>query len=827
MQYGTQESSIWSKLGDGRATPDRITSPPTYAGTDEYGGRKLSTAINKPFAAIDRASVAKSTRKLSENEDDLLAAFDAKAPVDSSSNFPVPINGRDSPMYRQTATSEKHSALQKVAGLNGHSGANLDDDLFGLGTMTSANASQSIPSGQVLPDDDVLGLLGKPLSEMPVQQVKDVTSPSLEASEKSSPLGKAIAELVNMGFSPKKSKRALQTTDSGLDIQGAVGWLLDQVPDESRQKPRIRTLPRRNSREARDHQTIIRPTRTGSQDDNTPMPAWMRQQSRSNSSQRRQESKSPVNGDKDPGKYAAEIGSNLFKTANTLWKTSTKKLNQAVSEFNSDSDSSQPKWMREVQNGQQEPSRKKSRKPDQSIEPEDPPPMDSRPSEPALLGPDITDEALMLESGDAHPRNRKQPRVFRPTPNLDHHMLSSQDHPPSALEQSRITQPSLPKLGQQTKSGDPRLKLSRQALEEQTSQAYISPARRKRPVPELRPAEEDLIRDVSSSTKVTSHVKPKPTAQIQTRHPPPPTQQPMAIARKLPPLSSIALQASTSHRHAGTSAYKLGNYAQATASYTSSLSSLPVSHPLTVLLLTNRALTHLKTGDPKACISDADAALAVIGPSKGEGELVELGSEEGSKGMATFWGKAMTRKAEALEQLERWDDAAKIWKECVEAGVGGNTSIEGRNRCEKVTGGSGLQGNSVTPKPQPAVRKPPPKSKPKASALDDLSGTRHADVPSSAKAVNRLRAANAEAERVDDEKFALADSVDERLTKWRKGKEGNLRALLGSLDTVLWEEAGWKKVGLSELIVPGKVKVAYIKGISKVHPDKVCCLCYL
>jgi hypothetical protein len=105
--------------------------------------------------------------------------------------------------------------------------------------------------------------------------------------------------------------------------------------------------------------------------------------------------------------------------------------------------------------------------------------------------------------------------------------------------------------------------------------------------------------------------------------------------------------------------------------------------------------------------------------------------------------------------------------------------------------------------------------------MDDLNGRPAAATASSAEAVTRLRAANAATEKAEDEKFALSDSVDARLTAWRKGKEGNLRALLGSLDTVLWEGANWKKVGMSELIVPGRVKVAYMKGIAKVHPDKV------
>ena len=85
---------------------------------------------------------------------------------------------------------------------------------------------------------------------------------------------------------------------------------------------------------------------------------------------------------------------------------------------------------------------------------------------------------------------------------------------------------------------------------------------------------------------------------------------------------------------------------------------------------------------------------------------------------------------------------------------------------------------------------------------------------------SRLRKANQAAERADEEKFALSESVDARLAAWRNGKQDNLRALLGSLDTVLWPEAGWKKVNMSELIMPNKVKINYMKGIGKVHNGK-------
>jgi len=182
--------------------------------------------------------------------------------------------------------------------------------------------------------------------------------------------------------------------------------------------------------------------------------------------------------------------------------------------------------------------------------------------------------------------------------------------------------------------------------------------------------------------------------------------------------------------------------------------------------------------------------------------------------MRDYFGKATMRKAEALEQMEKWKEAAIVWKEAVEGGHGAATSIEGRLRCVKMA------------TPQQAKRsKPPPSKKPPTpaparSTISDLNGT--ANGRSSAAAVNRLRAADAAADRADDEKFALTDTVDAKLVAWKAGKADNLRALLSSLDTVLWPEAGWKKIGMAELVLPTKVKVQYMKGIAKVHPDKVC-----
>lgn len=54
-----------------------------------------------------------------------------------------------------------------------------------------------------------------------------------------------------------------------------------------------------------------------------------------------------------------------------------------------------------------------------------------------------------------------------------------------------------------------------------------------------------------------------------------------------------------------------------------------------------------------------------------------------------------------------------------------------------------------------------------------------------------------------------------------QGKDGNIRALLSSLDTVLWENSGWKKPAMTDLLEPQRVKRAYMKANLVVHPDKV------
>lgn len=56
--------------------------------------------------------------------------------------------------------------------------------------------------------------------------------------------------------------------------------------------------------------------------------------------------------------------------------------------------------------------------------------------------------------------------------------------------------------------------------------------------------------------------------------------------------------------------------------------------------------------------------------------------------------------------------------------------------------------------------------------------------------------------------------------EWKEGKARNLRALLCSLDTVLWPGSRWTQCGMHQLVSQADVKKMYKKACVAVHPDK-------
>lgn len=310
--------------------------------------------------------------------------------------------------------------------------------------------------------------------------------------------------------------------------------------------------------------------------------------------------------------------------------------------------------------------------------------------------------------------------------------------------------------------------------------------------------------------------------------------------------------------------FKLGQFGNAEQLYTRAIDSLgksaALNHIYYVLLLNNRANARMKTGDVSGAVRDCEAVICLITTNqlnivdevdpmfeggKVNNNIRDLSdvkidwepSQEGdAKLRISIQGgnpaeevvdlgegltKAIKRRAEAYEGMEKWGKGKKDWEWLRSAGWV-RESLKGEagrgvGRCTRMTEGNNNSSSSQPSKP-PAVR-PRPKPTPK---------TTNNTKPS--EALQALRSTTAKADAEDQAKHELKDSVDAKLSNWKSGKETNIRALLASLDLVLWEEllssGGGVKVGMHELVTPAQVKIKYMKAVAKVHPDKVRDYCF-
>ncbi|GFZ13376.1 chaperone DnaJ-domain superfamily protein [Actinidia rufa] len=90
-----------------------------------------------------------------------------------------------------------------------------------------------------------------------------------------------------------------------------------------------------------------------------------------------------------------------------------------------------------------------------------------------------------------------------------------------------------------------------------------------------------------------------------------------------------------------------------------------------------------------------------------------------------------------------------------------------------------------------------------------------------AKAVAEKNQRDLQTQRDQEERHRIAETLDVEIKRWAAGKEGNLRALLSTMQYVLWPECGWQPVSLTDLITGASVKKVYRKATLCIHPDKV------
>jgi len=310
----------------------------------------------------------------------------------------------------------------------------------------------------------------------------------------------------------------------------------------------------------------------------------------------------------------------------------------------------------------------------------------------------------------------------------------------------------------------------------------------------------------SSRTQAPQPARPSPSSKPTSQR----TPSPIPVTRRQAiPAPTNVIATCMKHKATGTEMFKLGRFGEADTAYTSAITSLPENHLLQVQLYNNRALSRLKTGEYSGTVEDCSLVISLIGPSYHPQREAKVTEENEGSGVDLADGlmKAHKRRAEAYEGKEKWEDARKDWEV-----IAGTEWANGKMRSEAVSG-IGRCRKMLNPESEQAAAKPLVK-RPLPRAVN-----RGPTPPSEALA--KLRAVTDATEAEDQTKHELKDVVDAKVGAWKGGKEQNIRALVASLENVLWPGLNWQKVGMHELVTPNQVKIRYTKAIAKLHPDKV------
>ena len=619
-----------------------------------------------------------------------------------------------------------------------------------------------------------------------------------------------------MGFSPVDARAALVNTmtENDFDIQAATELLLSQAGQEGSTRPSPHPSERErrgNGDRDRDRDRAARPPPTRTDSHVQPL----------NPSKTNPQSQPPVDITAEKLlSQASEIGRGMFSKANALWREGRERAVKMYEERATAANATngapasdgRPKWMRErdqAGGGSQQPDREVGRGGVQ-----------------AGFKDDEDEE-------QRERRDRQRPPARRPP----QPQLQSQSQPPTH-------QPEREREVDLFSADSP-------------TTTYQSPFRRSKPKPQApRPSTHSSVSAPTPSTQTPMSTSSGSSTSQRSPHPPRTFTTTITLS---------VLTTSTSHKSAGTDAYKRGDFPVALAAYMRALSALPPEHILRVPILSNVALVRSKVGELRDTIKACEEAVVIIrrfvggasGDGGGGGELemsftgtesdfdektpVDVGTGKVSvlvqgDGDATSSGdlptfvdlveglsKAFRRRAEALEGLEKWERARCTWEVLFGAAWAGTgvkgEAVKGIGRCRRMVDGGDagdavLGSQSPPPKPKPKTNSTPharPKPKPTSSAS-----------PPPSAALTALRSTHNAQETEEAARLACKDAVDARLTAWKAGREGNIRALLTYLDeTILWPELGWRKVGMAEVVSKGQVKGAYVRAIAKVHPDKV------
>ena len=328
-------------------------------------------------------------------------------------------------------------------------------------------------------------------------------------------------------------------------------------------------------------------------------------------------------------------------------------------------------------------------------------------------------------------------------------------------------------------------------------------------------------REQPSTPSIGEAQKPAaPTPTAPTAAPTPtPKREPATKVRTEPPQDASAIERAAMLKARGNDEYSRGAYGAAEALYSEALEALHVQSLRRIPVLNNRASARLKNGDSTGAVADSTAVITLIVPATvSGGALMYAPSSESLPvslssvvNLRESWAKALLQRASANEAAERWQVAANDWEALAvfERTHGSSVRAGERNRKAASEGKMRCDNMLRPPAPKPVARD---------------AGSSRAAQEASAAGIARVRAQRSAQEAEEAEQLRVKDSVDSRIARWTAGKDGNVRALLSSIDdaqfSLLWPELRWKKVGMHELVTDAQVKRAYTRAISRLHPDK-------
>lgn len=300
--------------------------------------------------------------------------------------------------------------------------------------------------------------------------------------------------------------------------------------------------------------------------------------------------------------------------------------------------------------------------------------------------------------------------------------------------------------------------------------------------------------------------------------------------RSIPPATADQIATSARYKAKGNDHYKLGKYGEASDTYGNAIDALPSGHVLLVPIYNNRASAYLKQGEHTGAIKDTTSVIELIGLDYDPSRESPLPAEYAEVKLADGLFKALSKRASGYEMAEKWKLAKEDWERLMGHAIASivfdgtqgmnqrNMVSEGLARCRKMV--DAQNGPPGSPK---VAKKPPPPTKPKPASLSRPSKPPPSSMMTAENSagVAKIRQEAAAAENEEIARLAFKQGVDKKIQLWSGGKENNLRGLLGSLDSVLWEGLGVKKPSMAELITEKQVKIGYMRVIGKLHPDKV------